>query len=150
MGVIDPSKPVEGVPAVKADIRSNWRASAEAQLWSEEVFADRALTTADAHSQTKFFEVDASGGPVTFTLPPRSDFLTTDRRLLCMIRVVDGNNEIAVAAAPGELRSQPGTAGWDPAANPVKLGVSAGSAVETLVGIWLAKDAYLISGQVRV
>ena len=165
---IDPSKPADGMPTRKADLRANLQAarseiealqsSASHVLKVDTRTASHAYAAADfdanPDNRPLYILADPSAGPITLTFPDPADFgLAADEaRVVAQVRAANGANDVAIACAnPARLRSQPGTPGWDATTSPVKLGATLAQAGEATVTVTAegARGLLILDGALR-
>jgi hypothetical protein len=142
---IDPTKPADGTPAVKADLRANLAAAkseieilqsdkAEAGhvhvLADSEVSASRTLALADGAGA--MLRVD-SPDPVTLLVPAAAEVAFLPGTVITMVRW--GSGEVTVEAATGVTLLKPADRG------------TAARARHSVVGLWQqAPDVWLLYG----
>jgi hypothetical protein len=145
---IDPTKPADGVPAVKADLRTNLQAAkseieglqgavagkAESghvhALADGEVTASRDLVLADA--QSRMLRVDAIDD-VTLTIPPAAGTPFPDGTVIHVTRW--GSGALTIAAANGVTLHHPADRG------------TGARAQYSVLGLWKqAGDVWLLYG----
>jgi hypothetical protein len=142
---IDATKPVDGLPAVKAELRANLAAakgeiealqSGKADtghvhaLADSAVSASRELVLADGASQ--MLRVDSTE-PVTLTVPPASSATFPSGTVITMVRW--GSGALAVEPGPGVTLHKPTDRG------------SAARARYSVIGLWeQATDVWLLYG----
>lgn len=154
--LIDPSKPVDGVPAAKADLRTNLQAAKteiEALQTSQEIqidglqnskadvahvhtFADSVISTsrdlALTDAMNQMLRVDSTD-PVLLTVPPASSVVFPLGTILTITRW--GTGTVTIAVGPGVTVSKPADRG------------TSARAQYSVLGLWQkATDDWLLYG----
>jgi hypothetical protein len=145
---IDPTKPADGVPAEKADLRANLAAAKseleglQAGLMVTEVVSTDKRYTVNELQVPIWIQAYPENGPITITLPDPGDLGLPEARarLLAIVRATSNAHDVRLDCAAQRLRSQAGTDGWSVSTQPVALGVSLAAQQETVVAVWMHRN----------
>ncbi|HUU96381.1 MAG TPA: hypothetical protein VM487_11625 [Phycisphaerae bacterium] len=159
---IDPTKPVDGVPAVKVDLRTNLTAAKDeiealqrAIFAAETVAGTTGYAAGDFDNGPRFIIANPSGGAFTITFPAPVDFglTATQWQHIAVVVGMSAAADVTIACAdPTKLRSQPGVSGWAAATSPVRLGASLAGQDEATVSVGVdgVRGLLVLGGHVRV
>jgi hypothetical protein len=97
-------------------------------LVAEERAGDHTYVASDFDAGPLYIAAESAAGIMTLTFPDPDDFTVTATQMKHIATIValqgssDGSKDVSITLSAGNLRSQPGTDGWNAATGTIKMG----------------------------